>query len=144
MYQHYWYWYNYLHRLARELVALLRKYNIRLVLVWIPRALNMGADLMSRQFRQGFTDIEDYRLSGTAFSSLQLLYGHFSIDMFANADNAKCPRFVSRHADVGSLPGSIDAFYQPSWGTSFYAFPPVDDAYRALEHILAQHMREAC
>ena len=129
---------RHLHKLARELVALLKKYDIRLVLVWIPRVLNMGADLMSRQFRQAFTDIEDYRLSVTAFSSLQSLYGHFSIDMFANADNAKCPRFVSRHADVGSLPGSIDAFYQPSWGTSFYAFPPVDDAYRALEHILAQ------
>ena len=99
----------------------------------------MGADLMSRQFQHAFTDIEDYRLSATAFSSLQSLYGVFSIDMFANSDNAKCSRFVSRHADVGSLPGSIDVFSQPSWGTSFYAFPPVDDAYRALEHILAQH-----
>ena len=94
---------------------------------------------MSRQFQQAFTDIEDYRLSATAFSSLQSLYGVFSIDMFANSDNAKCSRFVSRHADVGSLPGSIDVFSQPSWGTSFYAFPPVDDAHRALEHILAQH-----
>ena len=30
------------------------------------------------------------------------------------------------------------AFYQPVWGPNFYAFPPVDDSFRALEHILNQ------
>ena len=78
---------------------------------------------MSRQFQQAFTDIEDYRLSATAFSSLQSLYGVFSIDMFANSDNAKCSRFVSRHADVGSLPGSIDAFTNVLGVHLFTLFP---------------------
>ena len=53
--------------------------------------------------------------------------------MFANANNIKCPSFVERHADIGSIPDTIDAFYQASWGSNaFYAFPPVDDAPRAL------------
>ena len=49
-----------------------------------------------------------------------------------------CPHYVSRLADIGSTPSCIDAFFQPHWGTAFYAFPPVDDAYLALEHILQQ------
>jgi len=98
----------------------------------------MGADLMSRQYRQAYADVEDYQLTDEAFNQLQLLYGKFNRDMFANAENAKCPLYVSRHADVGSQPGNIDAFYQPIWGPNFYAFPPVDDSYKALEHILHQ------
>ena len=39
---------------------------------------------------------------------------------------------------VGSILDTIDAFYQASWGNAFYAFPPVDDAPRALVHILSQ------
>ena len=58
--------------------------------------------------------------------------------MFASANNTKCPSFVGRHADIGSIPDTIDAFYQASWGNAFYAFPPVDDAPRALTHILSQ------
>ena len=60
------------------------------------------------------------------------------MDIFANANNIKCPSFVERHADIGSIPDTIDAFYQASWGSAFYAFPPVDDAPRALVHALSQ------
>jgi hypothetical protein len=31
----------------------------------------MGADLMSRQYRQAFVDIEDYQLTDGAFDRLQ-------------------------------------------------------------------------
>ena len=127
-----------LHRLVQELVKLLTSSNIRIKLIWIKRALNMGADLMSRQYQQAYADIEDYQLTDEAFNRLQRLYGKFNRDMFANAENAKCPLYVSRYADVGSQPGNIDAFYQPAWGHNFYAFPPVDDSYKALEHILHQ------
>jgi len=127
-----------LHRLALELVSLLTSSNIRIKLVWIKRALNRGADLMSRQHQQAYVDIEDYRLTDEAFDRLQNMYGVFSRDMFANSENAKCPLYVSRFADVGSQPGNIDAFYQPVWGHNFYAFPPVDDSFKALDHILSQ------
>ena len=127
-----------LHRLVQELVKLLTLSIIRIRLIWIKRALNMGADLMSRQYQQAYADVEDYQLTDEAFNRLQRLYGKFNRDMFANAENAKCPVYVSRYADVGSQPGTIDAFYQPAWGHNFYAFPPVDDSYKALEHILHQ------
>ena len=45
---------------------------------------------------------------------------------------------VATLADIGSTPICIDALLQSHWGTAFYAFPPVDDAYLALDHILQQ------
>ena len=74
----------------------------------------MGADLMSRQYRQAFVDIEDYQLTDDAFDRLQRIYGKFNRDMFANAENTKCPLYVSRYADACGI------------------------STRALEHILNQ------
>ena len=93
---------------------------------------------MSRQDELETRDIEDYTLSPSVFAHLSSCYGPFDVDMFANAANTKCANFIGRHADIGSIPDTIDSFYQPSWGTAFYAFPPVDDSPRALKHILAQ------
>ena len=128
-----------LHRLVRELVALFDSYNIRATIIWIPRKDNGGSDKMSRQEELEIQDIEDYTLSDLVFQRLSLDYGGFTIDMFANASNAKCQQFINRHADIGSVPETIDAFFQPYWGQSFYAFPPVDDAPKALKMILNQN-----
>ena len=98
----------------------------------------MGSDLMSRQYLLALQDTEDYRLKPEIFSHLAALYGNFDVDMFANADNSLCSQYVSRLADIGSTPSCIDAHFQSHWGTAFYAFPPVDDAYLALDHILQQ------
>ena len=127
-----------LHQLAREYIDLLARYNVKIRVIWIPRRDNMGSDLMSRQYAQALLDTKDYRLKTEIFTRLSALYGIFDIDMFANADNSLCPSYVSRLADIGSTPSCIDAFFQPHWGTAFYAFPPVDDAYLALDHILQQ------
>ena len=127
-----------LHRLVRELVALFDLHNIRATVIWIPREENGGSDKMSRQEELETQDIEDYTLSDPVFQQLSNCYGDFSIDMFANASNAKCRLFINRHADIGSVPKTIDAFCQPYWGQSFYAFPPVDDAPKALKMILNQ------
>ena len=74
--------------------------------------------------RPFWTLTEDYRLKGKTFTHLSALYSIFDIDMFANADNSLCPHYVSRLTDIGSTPSCIDAFFQPHWGTAFYAFPP--------------------
>ena len=120
-------------------MALFDSYNIRATIIWIPRKDNGGSDKMSRQEELEIQDIEDYTLSDLVFQRLSLDYGGFTIDMFANASNAKCQQFINRHADIGSVPETIDAFFQPYWGQSFYAFPPVDDAPKALKMILNQN-----
>ena len=93
---------------------------------------------MTKKIELEHLDREDYILITAAFKYLSHRYGPFLVDMFANANNTKCVSFVGRHADIGSIPETIDAFYQPSWGSAFYAFPPVDDAPRALIHVLSQ------
>ena len=93
---------------------------------------------MSKKIELERKDREDYILTAAAFKQLTLRYGPFLVDMFANANNTKCTSFVGRHADIGSIPDTIDAFYQASWGSAFYAFPPVDDVPRALIHVLSQ------
>ena len=128
----------YLHSRVRKIVATLALHNIRVKVIWIPREENRGSDKMSKTIVQERLDQEDYTLHPDTFQRLVNLYGPFSIDMFANANNSKCHVFVSRHADIGSAPDTIDAFYQPCWGKSFYAFPPVDDAPQALSFILSQ------
>ena len=128
----------YLHSHVCKIVATLALHNIRVKVIWIPREENRGADKMSKTIVQERLDQEDYTLHPDTFRRLIKLYGPFLIDMFANAINTKCPVFVSRHADIGSTPNTIDAFFQSYWGKAFYAFPPVDDAPQALLHILSQ------
>ena len=74
----------------------------------------MGADLMSRQYRQAFVDIEDYQLTDDAFDRLQRIYGKFNRDMFANAENTKCPLYVSRYADVWDLNPGLGTYPEPA------------------------------
>ena len=127
-----------LHTRVRKLVATLTNHNIRIKVIWIPREKNRGAVTASKKVELERLDLEDYTLSTNAFQRLTSLYGPFKIDMFANAINTKCHHFIGRHADIGSTPSTIEAFFQPYWGQAFYAFPPVDDAPRALAHILSQ------
>ena len=95
---------------------------------------------MSKKIELERLDREDYILNTAAFKYLSHRYGPFMVDMFTKANNTKCIHFVGRHADIGSIPETIDAFYQPCWGSAFYAFPPpaVDNAPRALVHIMLQ------
>ena len=127
-----------LHLLVRKLVDMLSRFNIRIKVIWIPRKQNRRSDTMSKKIELERLDREDYILNTAAFKYLSHCYGPFLVDMFANANNTKCVHFVRRHADNGSIPETIDAFYQPSWGSAFYASSPVDDAPCALVHILSQ------
>ena len=124
----------YLHTRVRKLVATLATHNIRIKVIWIPRKENRGADTTSKKVELERLDLEDYVLTTSTFRHLTALYGTFEVDMFASAINTKCPQFIGRHADIGSIPSTIDVFFQPYWGKTFYAFPPVDDAPRALAH----------
>ena len=124
-----------IHTLIRSWVTLCMEYNIRIQVIWIPRSLNVAADIMSRQFLTVRFDTEDYCLSHKAYQQI-CLYFNFqpSIDLFANIENTKCDKFYSRYAAVGTA--GIDAFYQEQWGLNFYAFPPVDDAGLFLKQFL--------
>ena len=109
----------------RKLVATLSNHDIRIKVIWIPREQNRGADTTSKKVELERLDLEDYTLSSRAFKLLTSRYGIFEVDMFANAVNTKCPQFIGRHADIGSIPSTIDAFFQPYLlGQSFLCFPP--------------------
>ena len=119
----------YLHTRVRKLVATFATHNIRIKVIWIPRKKNQGADTASKKIELERLNIEDYTLVAKTFKHLTALYGTFEVDMFASAINTKCVHFIGRHADIRSIPSTIDAFFQPYWGRAFYAFPPVDDTH---------------
>ena len=60
---------------------------------WIPRQLNVRADLLSRQ---PYYDSDDWQISDVMFSILDNAWGPFTVDRFATDFNAKCVHFNSK------------------------------------------------
>ena len=58
---------------------------------WIPRHLNLKADLLSRCY-----DSDDWSIADEIFDNLYARFGPFSIDRFATCYNTKCTKFNSK------------------------------------------------
>ena len=65
--------------------------NSLICLHWIPRHLNLKADLLSRCY-----DSDDWSIADEIFDNLYARFGPFSIDRFATCYNTKCTRFNSK------------------------------------------------
>jgi hypothetical protein len=68
-------------------------YNILIFPVWIPRAENGRADLLSRL---PYKDADDWKVNFALFHRLNRAWGPFTVDRFATSYNTKCQRFNSK------------------------------------------------
>ena len=102
----------------RRLWWVLDTSNVFLQAVYVPSADNL-ADAPSRM-----TDRDDYQLDPAVFDWLNALFGPYTVDRFATANNAQLSRFNSRYADP--LTEAVDAFTQDWSGESNWVNPPYD------------------
>ncbi|XP_067398957.1 uncharacterized protein [Emydura macquarii macquarii] len=85
----------------------------------LPGVRNSKADRLSRFF----SPRHEWSLHQDIVACLFQRWGTPRLDLFATAENRKCPRFCSLR---GREPGSLsDAFLIPWTGDLMYAFPPV-------------------
>jgi hypothetical protein len=106
--------------------------NIFLKAVYIPGKLNVEADWASRYFE----DRSDWRLAPSIFKTLDVLFGPFSIDLFASFHNKQVSVYYSWFPDPSAL--AVDAFEQHWPPSGAYAFPPFTLIAKVLQLIVQQ------
>lgn len=99
---------------------------------WIPRAENELADWASRQI-----DFDNWSISDVAAREVQLEMGSCGVDMFADSDNAKCSKWVSRCPRHGAT--ATDAFgveAEELWSCEFlWLVPPIHLIARVVDKL---------
>ena len=86
-----------------KIFALSVRCLVRVEAEWIPRELNMRADLLSR-----LVDLDDWMVNPTVFAELDKVCGPHTVDRFASFHNCQLPRFNSRCWNPGTE--AVDAF----------------------------------
>lgn len=112
------------------------RFNIRLLVQYIPGVENVEADRLSRWI---VADLTGWQLHPAVFLHLQTVWGPFSIDLFASETNHLLPRFFtwiySEKAE------GIDAFRHP-WPRFAYAHPAPALVGRVLEKVQREGVRD--
>ncbi|GMT24628.1 hypothetical protein PFISCL1PPCAC_15925, partial [Pristionchus fissidentatus] len=108
-----------LNEIARRVEKMRERMGASFKFFWIPREMNAEADLASRD-----VDTDDWSLQGWVFDQATNKWGSPDIDLFADENNAKCVRFVSRLPCRGAA--AVDAFSLPFlWtGALLWCVPP--------------------
>eukprot|EP00168_Porphyra_purpurea_P020474 TRINITY_DN863_c0_g1_i10.p4 TRINITY_DN863_c0_g1~~TRINITY_DN863_c0_g1_i10.p4 ORF type:complete len:270 (-),score=31.96 TRINITY_DN863_c0_g1_i10:1693-2502(-) len=101
----------------RRLLAVCRALGVTLRAEYLPSAVNVWADRLSRA-----TDSTGWTLCRRAFGRFEALYGPHTVDLFASAENAQCGRFFSRQAAPGSC--GVDSLHQDWAGENGWCNPP--------------------
>ena len=70
---------------------------------WIPRELNLRADLLSQ-----IVNLDDWRLNPVVFAKIHEAWGPHTVDRFAGFQNSQLPRFNSHCWNAGSE--AVDTF----------------------------------
>jgi hypothetical protein len=98
--------------------------------VWVSRdnPFLLKADAISKG-----VDTDNWEVSRADYDHLNLLFGPFSIDLFATRDNAKAARFYSRSWEMGTQ--GVDSFTQNWQGECAYAAPPVSLVMRTIRKV---------
>ena len=94
-----------IHRVVVRIFHLCRRESIELYIKWTPRENNILAEKLSN-----FHDADDWKLNPRFFKVLDQRWGVHTIDRFASAVNAQCPRFNSRFFCPGTE--AVNAFAQ--------------------------------
>jgi len=95
----------------------------------LPGLLNVTADAESR----AKPDPADWKLDQRLFRVLNQSFGPFTIDLFANRNNAQISRFYSYLPDPEAE--QYDALVQPWEGEEAYAFPPFNLISKCLRKV---------
>ena len=111
--------------------------NVSLSVEWIPRTENQKADAVSRL--ADVVDIDDWTLSEEFFQILNNKWGPFTIDLFANYYNYKCPKFYSLFYSKGSA--GVNAFCYNWANENALIVPPIPLVIKALRHAKACHCK---
>ena len=108
-----------LQHIVLDIMALCSKHKITLITVWIPRNLNVQADILSKM---SYKDTDNWQIHPSIFHYLNSKWGPFTIDRFATVHNRKCNRFNSRIW----LPGTeaVDSFTEHWAGEMNWLVPP--------------------
>ena len=122
-------------RLALAIIDKAKHLNLEIVPVWTRR---MDPRLLKADAGSKGVDTDTWELPQDVFDELNSCFGPFSIDLFASADTAKCPRFYSRLWHENTLGVNAFAF---DW-TSEHALivPPVVLALRAFKKAITTDM----
>jgi hypothetical protein len=128
-----------LQAMAIKIFERCRSAGVRLRVHWRARSdpRMAAADARSRHF-----DNEDWGPDFEGFQAvLAFCTGSPDIDLFATAENARCPRFASKFAAEQGVAVAINAF-SINWGRCyFYACPPPRLVIPALRQVAAQAAR---
>ena len=123
-----------LHNLSIEIDLFCRSHNIKLQVQWIPRELNVEADILSREI-----DFDDWSVSQVFFNFMEQLWGPHTVDRFADNFNAKLVKFNSKYWCPNT--SQVDAFSVP-WGSEMnWLVPPISLLGKAIKHVKASKAR---
>ena len=117
-----------LHELAMVAFSACVKFNIKMQLHWVPRAVNEQADFLSR-----IIDTDDWQISDAFFQYVNSLWEPAAIDRFASFKNTKLPRFNFRFWNPGTQ--TVDCF-TADWSHDMNLLvPPLTLVARCLEYL---------
>ena len=103
--------------------------SISLKVDWVPRSGNTVADQISRNL-----DTDDWEVNTSMFQYLNKLWGHFTVDLFADTTSRKVKRFYSRHWVQNSQ--GVDAFAFSWKNENCWIVPPVRLIPQVLRKLL--------
>ena len=115
----------------RDLWAVLDTNQIDMRVVYVRSAEN-PADAPSR-----LSSVSQWRLRPSLFRELETAHGAFTVDRFASAHNALCPRYNAEFEDPAAE--AVNAMTQDWRGENNFIHPPPD---RDLLNAIAQKLRE--
>lgn len=104
--------------------------NISLFCHWIPRGENEQADALSR-----IIDIDDWGVSLEFFQFMNSMWGPYSVDRFANMNNAKLRKFNSLYWNPDT--SAINAFSCNWKNENNWLVPPVSLASKCINHLIS-------
>ena len=114
--------------LSEQIFDLCHRFHIKPAIKWIPRSFLTEVDAMSRQI-----DYDDWETTSLLFSLLQMKWGPFTVDCFADNQNAKTTKFYSKYLCPSS--SGVNAFLH-SWAhENNYLVPPVYLVGRTIKHL---------
>ena len=121
--------------LALRIFGLTKNSGIDLVVTWIPREYNTGADILSK-----YVGADDWEISGELFTILNAEWGPYTVDRFANGINKKLGRFYSKFFEQGSEGINAVAFCWENENNCLV--PPISDVPKVIRNLRNGHVKE--
>ncbi len=104
------------------------KYNINIIMKWIPRTENERADYLSN-----LLDVDDWGVTEEFFQKMDILFGKHDVDRFATFYNKKCDRYNSLFWNPQMK--ALNAFTQDWSKDNNWIVPPVNLVLSVIKKI---------